>query len=67
VKDIAQIKERIAEIEGDALYQSGLKHPITTDENAPLALIQVSYETEIRTLRWVLADSYPIPMIPPAN
>lgn len=45
------IQKRIKEIEGDSRYQSGLEHPATIDTNAPLALIQLSFETEIQTLR----------------
>ena len=53
MKSIKRIKERIQEIEEDSRYQSGLKHPATIEENAPLALIQLSFEVEIRALRWV--------------
>ncbi len=48
------INKRIAEIEGDSRYQSGLVKPATIIENAPLALVQLSLETEIKALRWVL-------------
>ena len=53
------IKKRIAEIEADSRYQSGLKVPATVDINAPLALIQVGFEAEIRALRWVLKEVKP--------
>jgi hypothetical protein len=49
-----EIKKRIAEIEADSRYKDGLKHPATVDINAPLALIQLSFETERRALKWVL-------------
>ena len=48
------ISKRIAEIEADERYQSGRKKPATVDINAPLALVQLEFETEIKTLRWVL-------------
>lgn len=51
-KTIKQIRERIKAIEGDSRYQSGLKHPATIEVNAPLALIQLSFETEVRVLKW---------------
>lgn len=49
-----KIKTRIIEIERDDRYQSGKKKPATVFENAPLALIQLAFETEHRTLRNVL-------------
>lgn len=49
------IKKRIAEIEADERYQSGLKTPATIEINAPLALIQLSFEVEIKALKWVLS------------
>ncbi len=54
MEDIQAIKKRIAEIEADSRYQSGLKHPANIEVNAPLALIQVSFESEIQALRWVI-------------
>ena len=51
---IRLISKRIAEIEADERYQSGRKKPATIDVNAPLALVQLELETEIKTLRWVL-------------
>lgn len=48
------IKQRIAEIEADSRYQSGQQKPATVVENAPLALIQLSLEKELKTLKWVL-------------
>ncbi len=50
------IREQIAKIEADERYQSGLKHPATVDINAPLALIQLTFETQLQTLRWVLNE-----------
>jgi hypothetical protein len=49
------IKKRIAEIEADDRYISGINKPATIDINAPLALIQLSLETEIKSLKWVLS------------
>ncbi len=49
-----EIKKRITEIEADSRYQSGLKSPANVIINAPLALIQVSFEAEIKALRWVI-------------
>lgn len=54
MKSEEQIKKRIEEIENDDRYQSGLESPATIDINAPLALIQLSFETEIKALKWVL-------------
>ena len=51
---VRTIETRIAEIEADEGYQSGRKKPATIDINAPLALVQLSLETEIKTLRGVL-------------
>ncbi len=56
MKTEEEIKKRIAVIEADERYQSGLKHPATIDINAPLALIQLGFESEIATLRWVLSQ-----------
>ena len=49
------INQRITEIEADERYQSGQKEPATIAINAPLALTQLSLETELKTLRWVLS------------
>lgn len=54
MKSIKEIEARIKEIEEDSRYQDGLKNPATIDINAPLALIQLSLESEITALRWVL-------------
>ncbi len=56
MKDIRAIEKRIAKIEDDDKYQSGRRNPATVDINAPLALIQLEMETEIKVLRWVLAS-----------
>jgi hypothetical protein len=53
MKTAEQIEARLKEIEADERYKSGLKHPATLDENAPLALVQLSFEIERRTLKWV--------------
>lgn len=54
MKKVKEIKRRMAEIEADDRYQSGKKNPATVEINAPLALIQLSFETELKTLKWVL-------------
>ncbi len=54
MRELAQIKKRIETIEADDRYQSGLEHPATVEINAPLALIQVGFETELKALKWVL-------------
>ncbi len=54
MRELAQIKKRIEAIEADDRYQSGLEHPATVEINAPLALIQVGFETELKALKWVL-------------
>ncbi len=48
------IKARITEIEADDRYKSGQIRPATIDINAPLALIQMGFESELKALRWVL-------------
>jgi len=57
-KSREEIFARIDEIEKDERYLSGLKEKATVDVNAPLALIQLALETELQTLRWVLATNY---------
>ena len=47
---IEKVDKRIADIEADSRYQ---RQSATIEENAPLALIQLEMETEIRILRWV--------------
>jgi len=56
MKSENEIKERIEEIELDSRYQSGLKSPASVFINAPLALIQIGLEREIKALRWVLSQ-----------
>ena len=56
MKTKEQINKRIAEIESDSRYQSGLKKAATIDINAPLALIQLAFEVEIRVLKWILSE-----------
>jgi hypothetical protein len=51
-----EIRKRIADIEADARYQSGLKSPATIDINAPLVLIQFGFETEVKALKWALGE-----------
>jgi len=57
LKSIESIKKRIAEIETDDRYQRGKEKPATIDINAPLALVQLSLETQLKTLKWVLDDN----------
>ena len=59
MKSKEKIEERIAEIEADSRYQSGLKHPATVEINAPLALIQMGFEAEVRALKWVVQEVKP--------
>jgi len=54
MRELAQIRKRIQAIEADSRYQSGLEHPATIDINAPLALIQLGFEVELKALKWVL-------------
>lgn len=56
MRSVQEIKQRIAEIEADSRYQSGLKTPANIEINAPLALIQLAFEAEIKALRWVLNE-----------
>ena len=56
MRGISQIRKRIEAIEADDRYQSGLAHPATTDINAPLALIQLGFEVELKALKWVLGE-----------
>jgi len=54
MKTEKEIKKRLAEIEKD----ERISYPTATiDINAPLALIQLSLETERDALKWVLAKS----------
>ena len=54
MKTTEEIKQRIAVIENDDRYISGQEHPATIDVNAPLALIQLSLEVELKALKWIL-------------
>lgn len=56
MKSVEVIQKEIARIEADDRYISGLKHPATTDINAPLALVQLEMETRRATLKWVLKE-----------
>ncbi|KKK89938.1 hypothetical protein LCGC14_2728070 [marine sediment metagenome] len=72
-----KINKRIKEIEEDSRYQSGLEEPATIDINAPLAMIQLSLETELKTLKAVraglrktakqVASGYHRPVCPKCN
>ncbi len=57
MKSIESIKKQIAGIEADDLYQRGKEKPATIDINAPLALVQLILETQLKTLKWVLDDN----------
>jgi len=52
------IKDRIAEIEKDSRYLIGLISPASYQINAPLAFVQMAFESEIQTLRKVLGGHY---------
>ena len=54
MKSEEAIKKRIDEIEADTRFKSGQSHPATIDVNAPLALVQLSFEEERKALKWVL-------------
>ena len=56
MRQITEIEARIKVIEADTRYQSGLEHPAEIQINAPLALIQLSLEVEIKALKWVLGN-----------
>lgn len=51
MKTEKQIRARIKEIESDSRYQAPTA---TVQVNAPLALIQLGFETEVAVLKWVL-------------
>ncbi len=53
MKTEAEIRRAIKEIQKDARLKGP---PTTVDVNAPLALIQVDLETQIKTLKWVLDE-----------
>lgn len=51
MKTSEEVQARLKELEADERLS---QPPATVDINAPLALIQLSLETEIRTLKWAL-------------
>lgn len=51
MKTKKQIEEKIKEIEADERYKAS---PAVLDVNAPLALIQIGMESQVRALKWVL-------------
>lgn len=53
MKTREQILAAIAEIKKDSRYK---EKPALVQINAPLALIQVDLESQIKALRWVLDD-----------
>jgi hypothetical protein len=56
VKTEQQIRARLAVIDDDERYHYA---PATVFENAPLALIQTTLETEAQALAWVLGIAPP--------
>lgn len=55
MKTREQIQAKIVEIESDDRYAKNGRHMATVFENAPLALIQMGMESEVKALKWVLA------------
>ncbi len=55
------ILARIEEIESDTRYNKDGKHAATVFENAPLALMQMGWESEVKALRWVLQVPLAVP------
>jgi hypothetical protein len=51
MKTEAEIKKQIADMQKDERLEGP---PATVDVDAPLALIQVDLEAQIRTLKWCL-------------
>ena len=54
-----QIRARIKEIKADSRYANDRKRVATVFENAPLALLQMGWESEVKALEWVLAAAAP--------
>lgn len=54
VRTEKQILARIKEIESDSRYAKDKKHTATIVENAPLALMQMGWESEVRALKWAI-------------
>lgn len=54
-----EIRARIAEIERDERYYRGKpnRRAATVFENAPLALMQTGWESQVDILQWVLQDA----------
>ena len=60
MKTTAEIRERIREIKADPRYNNrGPKHAANVFTNAPLALLQMGWESEVKALRWVLEREVP--------
>lgn len=53
IKTRAEIRARIRELKSDSRYAKPGK-AATVFENAPLALMQMGWESEVRALEWVL-------------
>ena len=50
---VTRIDQRIREITTDPRFAKPGKTPATVFENAPLALMQMGWESEVTALRWV--------------
>ncbi len=61
MKTEKQIVLRIAEIEADPRYARNRKQTATVFENAPLALMQMGWESEVKALKWVRRDGKAAP------
>jgi len=56
MKSAKQIRARIQEIKADDRYAKKGKFA-TVFENAPLALLQMGWESEVKALEWVLREA----------
>ena len=58
MKTAVQIRARIKEIESDDRYTRGKpgRKGATVFMNAPLALMQMGWESEVDILKWVLSE-----------
>lgn len=61
MKTAKQIRARIKEIERDPRYYRGKKNRklARVFENAPLAVMQIGWESQVDILRWVVTDDPP--------
>ena len=57
MKTPKEIRARIKELKADDRYAKKGKRAATVFENAPLALMQMGWESEVKALEWALGDS----------